>query len=140
MHGKQKIIAFIIYTVLFQHSCNLWRSNCIELDQEVEFNETGTYILNPINNPIPSYDTICNGIKYTIGIVNFRIKFIVTTDTNFSCDRLMIGMPLPDKYKNRKIRSVPGWGKFVQVKYDWYAACFSREGDFIIDCFFKFRE
>ena len=27
-----------------------------------------------------------------------------------------------------------------QVKYDWYAACFSREGDFIIDCFFKFRE
>ena len=119
MHGKHKIIAFIICTVLFQHSCNLWRSNCIELDQRVEFNETTTYILNPINNLMPSYDTICNGIKYTLGVVESRIKFIVTNDTNFSCDRLTIGMPLPDKYKNRKIRLVPGWGKFVQVKYDW---------------------
>lgn len=140
MHRKQVIIAFIICTVLFQQSCTLWRSNCIDLNQEVEYNGTSTYILNPVNNLVPSFDTTCNGIKYTIGVVNCRINFIITNDANFSCDRLTIGMPLPDKFKNRKIKSVPGWGKFVQVKYDWYAACLSREDDFIIDCFFKFRE
>lgn len=81
--------------------------------------EENGYILIPYNNLIKGINVFYDGIEYTLGISdNQTIVFISTNDKLFSVNGFKVG----DEIKTSKARTIPGWGNYVNVNEEWYAA------------------
>ena len=64
------------------------------------------------------------GVKYLGGIdVNKKLVFISTTDTAFNINNIKyIGMPLLVFTNKENIKTIRGWGSYLKINQDWYAA------------------
>lgn len=144
MNRPLLFILLIITNMCLLVSCSS-RINCnLRLHQKVKDKPINTYILTPINNLIPSFDTVCNHITYNIGTCHNKIVLISTSDTTFIFDKMKVGQPLSKKYKSHEIKLIKGWGRYVRLDKGWYAGeSFPKDEnknneEFIIDFFFKY--
>ena len=93
--------------------------NCqINLGQPFSgWKEEHGYILIPYNNLIKGINVLYDGIEYTLGISdNKTIVFISTNDKHFSVNGFKVGDEIS------KAQTIPGWGNYVKVNEEWYAA------------------
>lgn len=144
MNRSLLFIILIITSMGWLVSCSS-RINCnLRLHQTVKDRHTDTYIITPVNNPIPSFDTVCSHITYNIGTCHNKIVLISTSDPNFIFDKMKVGQPLSKKYARHEIKTVKGWGRYVRLDNGWYAGeSFPKDEnknneEFIIDFFFKY--
>lgn len=144
MNRSLLFIILIITSMGLFVSCSS-RINCnLRLHQTVKDRHTDTYIITPVNNLIPSFDTVCSHITYYIGTCHNKIALISTSDPNFIFDKMKVGQPLSKKYARHEIKTVKGWGRYVRLDNGWYAGeSFPKDEnknneEFIIDFFFKY--
>ena len=79
--------------------------------------EENGYILIPYNNLIKGINVLYDGIEYTLGISdNQTIVYVSTNDKHFSVNGFKVGDEIS------KAQTIPGWGNYVNVNEEWYAA------------------
>ena len=111
------------------------------LGQKIYLGDIDKSVLTPDNNFVPAFDTTFNNITYTVGVANNTIIFVSTNDPDFHLDNMKIGGYVKNKYKESDIMKRTGWGRFIKLNDDWYAATSSqtKNDDFIIEWFFKYN-
>ena len=93
------------------------------------------YILVPTGSLVESYDTIVNGIQYTIGQTDKNAyTFIYTADSNAEICDLRIGDTINAVIDEKFC--IQGWGCYKPLCNDWYAGVTKIGTDPIIINFF----
>ena len=83
-----------------------------------------TFTVTPINDIIPCYEAKINGVKFSIGIDDYRESlFITTNDANFEIDdKPIIGRQLSSFQNKSNFKLARGWGYYLKINEDWYVA------------------
>lgn len=111
-------IKYIILFVLTHTACSFANG------QKVTKPDKNFMILTPQNNIIKAYKTMINGINFMIAVEDIHNSlYISTSDQKFRLgDSTIIGRPL-ESFKNKKeIKLIRGWGHYLKIDNQWYAA------------------
>ena len=129
----------LVAILLLSQSCTTVKAPI--LGQKIYLGDIDKSVLTPDNNLVPAFDTTFNNITYTVGVANNTIIFVSTNDPDFHLDNMKIGGYVKNKYKESDIMKRTGWGRFIKLNDDWYAATSSqtKNDDFIIEWFFKYN-
>lgn len=81
-------------------------------------------LLGPYNRIIPSYKTKINGIEFSVEVDDRRNSLYISTfDPEFRIkNEKIIGRPLSSFKNKNDLRTMRGWGSFLKIDKNWYAA------------------
>lgn len=81
-------------------------------------------MVTPYSDIIPSYEVNIDGVKFSVGVDEYRKKlFLQTNDKNFKLKgESVIGRTLSSFENKADIKLMQGWGYYLKLDEDWYAA------------------
>jgi hypothetical protein len=113
---------FLILILFSLFSCKAQKG--INIGSKIEQNmKSNSKILIPSGALVNSVSYLQNNSSFTLGVKDDNtVVYISTVDPNFEIEGFKINDDISKIYESSKVKYVIGWGYYIKINSDWYAA------------------